>query len=46
MIGAQGHPEPDMMSLCTIALGKFFLHDAIETLSELIETFTIYGTLS
>lgn len=33
------------MSLCFIALGKYFLHDAVETLSEPIETFTIHSTL-
>lgn len=34
------------MYLSTRVLGKFFLHDAVEAVSELIETFTIYGTLS
>lgn len=33
------------MSLCFIALGKYFLCDAVETLSEPIETFTIHSTL-
>lgn len=32
------------MSLCFIALGNCFLHDAVEILSEPTETFTIHST--